>query len=131
MADSGLLSMPTDLGAQRQGLLSQFQPSPDVINAANKRAQLDFFLGLLGAPKGGEFQRVGDSGRAALQDRDNYIKTQQTLAAQNLQLAMPLLQLAQRQQLSKSMADILNGGGAQATTQNGPPASFQQPGGAD
>src|SRR5689334_11809710 len=102
MADSGLLSVPgaSDLGTTIQGLLAQMGPSQQMVDAANKRAQLEFFLGLLGAPKGGEFQRLGDSGRTALADRDNYIKTQQGLAAQNMQLAMPLLQLAQRSQFA-------------------------------
>lgn len=105
MADSTPDNGYADTGALIKGLLSQFQPSPEMVNAANQRAKLDFFLGLLGAPKGAEWQRIGDSGRSALSDRDNYIKTQQGLLAQNVQLAMPLMQFAQRQQFAKQLSD--------------------------
>src|SRR5690242_5230998 len=131
MAD-GLLGLdPSNLGSTIQGLLSQMGPSQDLINAANKRAQLDFFLGLLGAPKGLEFRAAGQSGLNALNERDNYIKTQQALQQQNMQLAMPLLQLGMRQQMMNDWNNALRmGGSPDVPMQNGVPAPFQQPGGA-
>lgn len=130
--DPSTVSLPTDLGPTIQGLLAQLRPSADVVNAANQRAKLDFFLGMMGAPIGREWAQIGQSGKEALADRDNYIKTQQALTAQNMQLVMPLLQFAQNQQFAKQMQNILNGGQASPNipTQPGPPAAFQQPGGA-
>ena len=77
-----------------QGLLAQFQPSLQDIAAANRRAQLQFFLGLLGAPKGAEFERIGESGQpASLQGHQQYLDNSQLQRLRALQLGGSALDL--------------------------------------
>lgn len=105
MAD-GLLSLPGS--SDLTGLLAQFQPSAEDAANARKQAQLQFFLGLLGAPKGGEFQRLGQSGIAAMNNYQDQIKQQQALRGQNLAQAVQAYKLLKDAQFTDMGMSMLN-----------------------
>jgi len=107
MADNLALD-PNNVLATAQGLLAQFQPSPELQAQAQKQAQLQFFLGLMGARKGSEYGTIGQSGINALQGYQTYLKDQQALRAQNMQSVIPLLGLLQKQQIMGQIGGALN-----------------------
>lgn len=100
---AGLLS--PDLGAEIQGLLAQFQPSQAMQDQATRRELMAMGLAMLGARRGSELSTFGNAGLLGLQAHDDYIKNQQAMTAQNMQMVMPMLQLAQRQQYAKNLSD--------------------------
>lgn len=112
---------PDDL-AQLQGLLTQFEPSQAVKDAARKQAQMQFFLGLLGAPKGGEFQRIGQSGINAMNSYQNQIKQEQALRQQNVQAAAQVSNILRQQRLLKTAQDIFTGASDQPPAPGAAPA---------
>lgn len=126
MADA--LALPSDLAAQIQGLLAQFQPSEAQQAAARKQAIIAASLGLLGTQKGHEMQALGRSGLLGMETYGNTLENQQKLTAQNMQMAMPLIQMARQQAYADQFSKALN---APAPTMNGPTAPFQAQGGAD
>lgn len=89
MADSLL---PGDDLAGIQGLLNSFQPSQADKDAARRQAQMQFFLGLLGAPKGGEFGAIRNSGLLAMQGYNSALENQQKQLMERMQTANAAIQ---------------------------------------
>jgi hypothetical protein len=87
--------------SQLQGLLGQFGPSEDEKRQAKMAAIAQFGLGLLGAPKGGEFQRVGLSGMNAMNTQQEQLANLRNQKMQGMaaaQQAMGLQEMMRRQQ---------------------------------
>jgi hypothetical protein len=87
--------------SQLQGLLSQFGPSEEEKRQAKMAAIAQFGLGLLGAPKGGEFQRVGLSGINAMNTQQEQLANLRNQKMQGMaaaQQAMGLQEMMRRQQ---------------------------------
>src|SRR6478736_9843925 len=76
-----------------QGLLAQFQPTQADRDLARQQAMSQFFLGLLGAPRGQEASRIGQSGLLAMQGYQNALKTSQQAAMEKMQAASAAMQL--------------------------------------
>lgn len=105
------------------------RPSPEQEAADRRRFLQTFLMGLVGAPKGGEFQQAGRAGMLALADRDRQAQLrmeqrhnmlQDTAAALQLQGAMNQFRLGQDQR------DIESGafGGGSPSAQQQPAPTF-------
>ncbi len=109
-----------------QGLLAQFQPSEQDKADARRAALLSASLGLLGARKGYELDRLGQAGLLGVNTYQNAIKQAQTERGQNLTQAGALMDILRRQQF----ANQLTGGAVPAVGVNaGGGASSAMPSG--
>lgn len=130
MADATYSDLGGLLG-QIPALMQQFQPSDQDKAEALKMAKLQFFLGMMGARQGSVFQDVANSGINAVNNYQNTVRTEQALRNQNIQAAVPLLTLAKQIQAAQDWQKAMGmNANPNVPTQPGPPAAFQQPGGA-
>src|SRR5690242_91836 len=86
-----------------QGLLAQFQPTQADRDLARQQAMSQFFLGLLGAPRGQEASRIGQSGLLAMQGYQNALKNSQQAAMEKMQAASAAMQLKNAMQQFQDM----------------------------
>lgn len=114
---------------QLQALIAQLGPQQADKDAARQQAILTASLGLLGARKGFEFDKIGQAGQQGVQAYQGYLQNAIKQRQEALPQVMALRQMAMQNQAMQATQGILNGTN-QPQTSNGPPAPFQQPGGA-
>jgi hypothetical protein len=123
--------------SELQGLLAQLGPNDADKNSARQAAILQFGLGLLGAPKGGEFQRLGMSGMNAAGQYHEALQNAAKERQANLQQAATMQEFMRKAQFAKQLETELGGGapavpgaasgGAPGSAPAGPPAMAPAP----
>lgn len=130
MADAtdlgGLLGFSPD---QLQALIAQLGPQQADRDAARQQGITAFGLGLLGARKGYEFDRLSNAGQQGLGAQQAYLQNAIKQRQEALPQVMALRQMAMQNAAMQQTSNILNGAN-QPSVSPGPPQAFQQPGGA-
>jgi hypothetical protein len=118
---ANLMPGENDWMAGLQGLLGQFGPSEDEKRQAKMAAIAQFGLGLLGAPKGGEFQRLGLSGINAMNAQQEQLANLRAQKMQSMQGASQAMGV-QEQMRKFADEDALRKAMTSYQTQNAAPA---------